>query len=342
MFRDDSRPSTGRSRVNDNRNNRSDTALWGEPTNSGRPTTTSRTFKSTSLWSSAADLATAVTTATSSRPSTSLDRPNTTASSHRPKSAYQRTSLWGTIDPNASTKAKPPPVKAAPFATEATKLTSQPPPGPASGQPTSTGPASLTTQPFATEADITPADKAGAEELRSQLTYDLEERYQQAAESFMAADVDRSGYLDENEILRLCHLFNLPIEHVATCFGLCDVNNDKKLNYREFAYHLIRPSYTQQQQQQQQQQQPEAAAAPPAAAAAAAAAAPPAAAAAAAPPAQNAPPAPVPNTGRDDPRFSSSGVSSIFGGPDGALSPPPKYAKGRQSKNRNYAKTSLW
>jgi hypothetical protein len=88
---------------------------------------------------------------------------------------------------------------------------------------------------------------------------------------------------------------------------------------------------------------PAAAPAPPAAPAPAPAAAhPAAAAAAAAPPAQNAPPAPVPNTGRDDPRFSSSGVSSIFGGPDGALSPPPKYAKGRQSKNRNYAKTSLW
>jgi hypothetical protein len=142
----------------------------------------------------------------------------------------------------------------------------------------------------------------------------------------------------------LCHLFNLPIEHVVQCFNSCDTNQDNRINYKEFAYHLLRPSFGRQQEQEPQtteQVEP---------AQATEQVNQPTAVPAAAPmpslPLTSLPmaaPPPAPQTRRaTDPRFNSTGVSSIFGGPDGAPTPPSKTARRITKNNRNFSKTSLW
>ena len=323
MFREDSRPSTGRGHGANNRNR--DTSLWSDmssATNTAGGATSSRgksVYQPTSLWATPDELA-----------QTSARNGNRNVRAPTP-----RTSLWGTIDPKENTVGKQQPVRqAAPFATDDSTMStmSSAPPPPRQPSP----------QPFATDADAPSAESvqaAAAEQFRQTLTYDLEERYRQTADAFVAADVDRSGFLDETEILRLCHLFNLPEKHVAAVYNSCDNNKDGKLDYREFAYYLVRPSFgntgTEQQQSQQQSQQGGAVSSATPAAVPAVMAEPELVAVAAPPP------APTPNTARPDPRFASNGVSLIFGGPDGAPTPPAKFTKGR-SKNRNYAPTSLW
>ena len=168
-FGDTQRPSTGRQRVLENVNHKSDTALWGPPPERTGVKQT-RTYKKTSLWA------------------TSSETARSTSTLHR-SSATPRTSLWGTINENELPVTKPPPVKPAPYATSATTLSVPPPPPP----PSNRG------QPFATNADIVPVD-VESEKLRASLTYDLEERYRQAADAFIAADVNRSGFLEEEEV----------------------------------------------------------------------------------------------------------------------------------------------
>ena len=172
-FSNQPRPRTGRQRVSDNRNNRPDTALWGVPASNGgmKPGTQQRQFKSTSLWS--------------------VDEPKQQIQAPTSSRSTPRTSLWGTIDTAREQPTKQPPhVKPAPFATSATPPSTQPPPQVRQAQP------------FATEADI--VSTKGAEELRSALTYDIEERYRQAADAFVAADMDRSGFLEQDEVCVVC------------------------------------------------------------------------------------------------------------------------------------------
>ena len=327
MFREDSRPSTGRSLCPSNRNTNQDTSLWAasstligssstQQTNS-RPRTSA--YKQTSLWATPDELtqSSRITTARAPTPRTSLwgTMEPTRVASSRPQSP--KTSLWGSDNQQSNNNTA---------AVINTRVAA-----PASVSVPRTG-------PFATEMDQPSAkqlaDAQAAEQLRSALTYDIEERYRQTADEFVAADIDRSGFLEENEILRLCLLFNLPVEHVAAVFNQCDSKDGNgKLDYREFAHYLTRASFptnpTSQTQAEQQQQVTTTA---PVAVSVAQEAP---VVAAAAPPA--------PSTGRADPRFASTGVSSIFGGPDSMPTPPSKFSNGKgRSLNRNYAPTSLW
>jgi hypothetical protein len=191
-FGDTQRPSTGRQRVLENVNHKSDTALWGPPPERTGVKQT-RTYKKTSLWATSSETARSTLNRPSVTPRTSLwatssETARSTSTLHR-SSATPRTSLWGTINENELPVTKPPPVKPAPYATSATTLSVPPPPPP----PSNRG------QPFATNADIVPVD-VESEKLRASLTYDLEERYRQAADAFIAADVNRSGFLEEEEV----------------------------------------------------------------------------------------------------------------------------------------------
>jgi hypothetical protein len=141
------------------------------------------------------------------------------------------------------------------------------------------------------------------------------------------------------QILRLCHLFNLPVENVVKCFNLCDTNQDKKMNYKEFTYHLLRPSFSRPQQQtlpveasvEVPKEEIEELQAPVSAPVMVPVSAP-----LPSSPSQLRQPSPPQSKNQS----SSAGVAGIFGGPDGAPTPPLK-SRGR-SRNRNYNKTSLW
>ena len=83
----------------------------------------------------------------------------------------------------------------------------------------------------------------GSEGLRSSLIDEFEERFQKVSRAFLAADADRSGFLDAGELRRLCSLYNLPADQVDGVLRLCDVDSDGKISYHEFSTKLSRPDY---------------------------------------------------------------------------------------------------
>ena len=56
--------------------------------------------------------------------------------------------------------------------------------------------------------DAAPAATGNAVQAAVTLTASLEARYSSVREAFLATDVDRSGYIDKSELLRLCVIFN--------------------------------------------------------------------------------------------------------------------------------------
>eukprot|EP00949_MAST-11_sp_MAST-11-sp1_P000113 g113.t1 len=88
-----------------------------------------------------------------------------------------------------------------------------------------------------------PLAEQGREKLRGALVDELEERFRYVRQAFLAADVDRSGYLEAGELRRLCAMYNLPGGRVEEVLALCDPNRDGKISYAEFSHNLSRPDY---------------------------------------------------------------------------------------------------
>ena len=79
--------------------------------------------------------------------------------------------------------------------------------------------------------------------LRLELSHDLEERYGSVREGFLAVDKNREGYIGLNEFVKLFDLCNLDQNYVERVFQECDVNNNGKISYAEFAARLVRTDY---------------------------------------------------------------------------------------------------
>ena len=87
-----------------------------------------------------------------------------------------------------------------------------------------------------------PLAEQGRRKLRGALD-ELEERFRYVRQAFLAADVDRSGYLEAGELRRLCAMYNLPGGRVEEVLALCDPNRDGKITLYEFSRNLSRPDY---------------------------------------------------------------------------------------------------
>ena len=81
--------------------------------------------------------------------------------------------------------------------------------------------------------------------LRLELSHDLEQRYGSVREGFLAVDRNREGYIGLNEFKTLFDLCNLDQRYVERVFKECDVNNNGKISYTEFAARLVRTDYPQ-------------------------------------------------------------------------------------------------
>lgn len=81
--------------------------------------------------------------------------------------------------------------------------------------------------------------------LRLELSHDLEERYGSVREGFLAVDKNREGYIGLEEFIKLFDLCNLNQNYVERVFKKCDVNNNGKISYAEFAAQLVRTDYPQ-------------------------------------------------------------------------------------------------
>eukprot|EP00943_MAST-04B_sp_MAST-4B-sp1_P003176 g3176.t1 len=81
--------------------------------------------------------------------------------------------------------------------------------------------------------------------LRLELSHDLEERYGSVREGFLAVDKNREGYIGLEEFIKLFDLCNLNQKYVERVFKKCDINNNGKISYAEFAAQLVRTDYPQ-------------------------------------------------------------------------------------------------
>ena len=77
-----------------------------------------------------------------------------------------------------------------------------------------------------------------AENLRQELVQDLEERFRSLRGAFRKIDADQSGFIDVEELKKLCTSYNLPTEHVSAVFDSLDVDKDGKIIFSEFSTRL--------------------------------------------------------------------------------------------------------
>ena len=99
--------------------------------------------------------------------------------------------------------------------------------------------------PFETVQDAIAAGKTDAEidvwmaeNLRQELVQDLEERFRSLRGAFRKIDADQSGFIDVEELKKLCTNYNLPTEHVSAVFDSLDVDKDGKIVFSEFSTRL--------------------------------------------------------------------------------------------------------
>ena len=82
------------------------------------------------------------------------------------------------------------------------------------------------------------------EVVQRALQMEIEERYRNLKDAFIAADSDRSGKLEANELIRLCAMNNLPQDTVLALVDRCDIDKDGRMSYEEFAAGPGQKSYT--------------------------------------------------------------------------------------------------
>lgn len=70
-----------------------------------------------------------------------------------------------------------------------------------------------------------------------------EDRFQYLSKAFLSADRDRSGFLDVQEIRKLCDNYNIPNADVDEILRYADVSGDGRIAYAEFTKRLARQGY---------------------------------------------------------------------------------------------------
>ena len=184
-----------------------DTSLWDKDggVQALRPPPSRSAAQKTSLWGS--ESAQEVPSASKSHSKSSSE------------AASLRTSLWGSDFDGEVTRRTKPAVQRAPppFASENQSMFS-------GSQP----------------AETTYQGDRGQGSLFGELALDLESRFRTAHEAFLAADLDKSGSLTIEELISLCRAHQLPPDNVKIAMSNVDRDHNGKIDYTEFARHLMR------------------------------------------------------------------------------------------------------